>query len=72
LKPVVWPQQLTIHTGCSKVGTTSFTMDYVVTDEAGQPVAKGTSVQVMYDYQRATKIPVPSTVRNAIAQLHPV
>jgi acyl-CoA thioester hydrolase len=69
-KPVQWPQRLTVRTGCTQVGNTSFTMQYVITDEAGLTVASGTSVQVMYDYNRATKIPVTEPVRLAIEKLH--
>lgn len=69
LKPVVWPQRLTVRTGCSHIGTTSFTMDYLITNEAGGSVAKGTSVQVMYDYRSSAKVAVPLSIRNAITQL---
>mgnify|MGYP003382251118 CR=1 FL=1 len=72
LKPVVWPQRLTVRAGCSRIGTTSFTMDYLITDEADEPVAKGTSVQVMYDYRGSRKVPVPLSIRNAITQLLPI
>ncbi len=68
-KPVTWPQLLTIRTGCSKVGNTSFTMEYVITDEEGGIVATGTSVQVMYDYSRACKMRVTEEVRMAIDKL---
>lgn len=65
-KPVTWPQRLTISTGCIAVGNTSFTLGYLLTDEAGDVVADATSVQVMYDYERNTKITIPDTVREAI------
>lgn len=71
LKPVVWPQRLTVRTSCSHIGTTSFTMDYLITNEAGGSVAKGTSVQVMYDYRSSAKVAVPLSIRNAITQLLP-
>jgi acyl-CoA thioester hydrolase len=66
-KPVQWPQRLTVRTGCTAVGNTSFTMGYEVTDEAGIVVATGTSVQVMYDYRQGVKTRVPDVVRTAIA-----
>ncbi|MBK9758897.1 MAG: acyl-CoA thioesterase [Flavobacteriales bacterium] len=68
-KPVAWPQLLTIRTGCSKVGNTSFTMEYVIADEEGGIVATGTSVQVMYDYNKACKMRVTEEVRKAIDKL---
>lgn len=69
LRPVHWPATLTIHTGCTQVGNTSFTMEYLMTDAAGEPVARGTSVQVMFDYRTGTKVPVPYAIRQAIQQL---
>ena len=71
-KPVTWPQRLTVHTGSTAVGNTSFTMDYLITDEQGDAVATGTSVQVMYDYASASKIRVTDEVRAAIQLIqHP-
>lgn len=68
-KPVTWPARLTVATGCSRIGNTSFTMDYRITDELGDLVAVGSSVQVMYDYRKGAKVPVPQEIRNSIAQL---
>jgi acyl-CoA thioester hydrolase len=68
-KPVTWPQRLTVRTGTIGVGNTSFTMDYLITDEQGDAVATGTSVQVMYDYTTATKIRVTDEVRTAIERI---
>lgn len=66
-KPVKWPQLITISTGCIAVGNTSFTMAYLLKNEAGDTVADATSVLVMYDYGRGTKMPIPEEVRRAIA-----
>ncbi len=68
-RPVMWPARLTVSTGCSRIGNTSFTMEYEVKDEQGQLVATGTSVQVMYDYRSGSKIPVPDAIRAAIHDL---
>lgn len=67
LRPIKWPAKLTAHTGCINVGNTSFTLEYVITDERGEAVARGTSVQVMFDHARATKVNVPAVIRAAIA-----
>ncbi len=67
LKPVKWPQRITISTGCIAVGNTSFTLAYLLKNEAGETVADATSVLVMYDYKRGTKMPIPEEVRTAIA-----
>ncbi|MCB0769051.1 MAG: acyl-CoA thioesterase [Flavobacteriales bacterium] len=68
-RPVVWPARLRISTGCTAVGNTSFTLTYLIQDEAGNTVATGTSVQVMYDYTHHRKVPVPKAVRQAIKAL---
>jgi len=65
-KPVHWPAQLTVRTGCSHLGNTSFTMEYVINDAAGEVVASGTSVQVMYDYNNRHKVTIPDAIRDAI------
>lgn len=67
LRPVQWPAKLTAHTGCTAMGNTSFTMEYVITDETGEPIARGISVQVMYDYGKGHKVPMPQAIRAAIA-----
>ena len=71
-RPVTWPQRLLVLTGVSHIGNTSFTMDYLITDEEGLMVATGTSVLVMYDYQAGTKIRVTDEVRAAIEHIQTV
>lgn len=68
-KPVEWPQRLTIRTGCDHVGNTSFILKYEIHNEVGDLVAAGSSVQVMYDHHRHTKVPLPDGVIAAIAAL---
>ena len=71
-KPVTWPQLLTVRTGTVAVGNTSFTMEYLITDEQGEAVATGVSVLVMYDYTSGNKIRVTDEVRAAIEHIqHP-
>ncbi len=69
LKPVEWPAQLHIRTGCTKVGNTSFTMEYLLTDAHGTHIATGTSVQVMHDYAKGEKVRIPDAIRSAISGL---
>jgi acyl-CoA thioester hydrolase len=59
LRPVHWPATLHAHAGCKEIGETSFTMEYLITDAEGTPVAKGTSVQVMYDFRKKEKVDLP-------------
>lgn len=71
LRPVTWPNELTVRTGCTAIGNTSFTLAYEITDKIGITVATGTSIQVMFDYSADHKVPVPVTVRTAIHLLQP-
>ena len=68
-RPVFWPTTLRVRTGCVKVGHTSFTMTYTITDQNGDRIASWTSVQVMYDHRAGSKVPIPADVRDAIANL---
>jgi acyl-CoA thioester hydrolase len=68
-RPVVWPAQLRVRTGCTAIGNTSFTMVYRIQDDAGNTVATGSSVQVMYDYVKMQKVRVPDAIRVAIEAL---
>jgi len=68
-KPVLWPATLHVRTGCSRIGNTSFILEYRITDQSGDLVATGSSVQVMYDYAAAGKVTLPETVRTAIEAL---
>lgn len=68
-RPVHWPATLHIRTGAVHVGTTSFTLAYRLTDAGGSVVAEGTSVQVMYDYAKGHKVPIPAPIRAAIETL---
>lgn len=65
-RPVEWPMELTVRTGCTVIGNTSFTMVYEILDDLDEVVATGTSVQVMYDYRNGHKVPVPEAIRQVI------
>lgn len=69
IAPVDFPNEVLVGARVTRMGTTSFTHEYVVTLAAdpAQPVAQGTGVIVMYDYDTATKSPIPGDLRRAIA-----
>ncbi len=69
LKPLHFPDTITVRMGVVKVGYTSFVMQYEVHSEAHGLSATAESVQVMFDYRTNTKAPVPDAVRAAIVQL---
>lgn len=54
----VWP---------TRVGTTSFTFKYELREKASQRlVATGETVQVMYDYEKRSKKPIPDALRKVL------
>jgi acyl-CoA thioester hydrolase len=65
--PILLEQRLRVGVRTTKIGTKSLEFAYSVEDEdTGQVMAAGRSVQVTYDYQRGTSIPVPDHWRQVI------
>ncbi|MBI2346513.1 MAG: acyl-CoA thioesterase [Deltaproteobacteria bacterium] len=56
--------------GITDLRRSSFTMSYELADATtGTLVATGTSVQVVYDYDRARSVPIPAALRSQVAAL---
>lgn len=76
LLPVGFDEQIAIYTRCSRLGTKSFDLDYILkqhqADDTGKVVATGHTVMVAYDYDRAETIPVPEHWRKQIRQYEPI
>ncbi|EPX59758.1 thioesterase family protein [Cystobacter fuscus DSM 2262] len=67
LRPVVYPAELVVGARVSRIGTTSFTMEYAVEDaNSGVIYARGGAVLVTLRYADHQKVPVPAGVRAAI------
>lgn len=69
LKPMHFPDTITVRTGVAKLGNTSFVMRYEVHSDAQGLAATAESVQVMFDYTTNVKTPIPDAVRSAISAL---
>ena len=69
LKPLHFPDTVTVSTGVDHVGNTSFRMRYEVHSEAVGLAATAVSVQVMFDYNANSKTPVPASVRERIERV---
>ncbi|MBT8216239.1 MAG: acyl-CoA thioesterase [Acidimicrobiia bacterium] len=71
LSPVDFPADILVGARTTKLGTTSMIHEYVVAraDNPQQPVAKGTGVIVMYDYDAAEKAPIPEDLKQRIRDL---
>lgn len=62
LRPVRMEDEARVRLGLSRVGTTSFTVEYLLT-AGGETAARGRSIQVFFDYARREKKPVPEAFR---------
>lgn len=72
-RPLGHPDQVTCYAGVTRIGTTSFTVEYVLKSAAhGGVVATGDSVVVHYDYQAQAKAPLPDAIRAALQGLPPI
>ena len=67
-KPARPGDWLNVWLGATKLGRSSFALDYEILDEAGQLVALAKSVQVMYDYDAAQAVVIPDWFRARIEE----
>ena len=67
-RPVTYPDNVTSAVGVTRVGTSSFAMDYTVTSEkqGGAVVAEGHTVQVLINYGTGEKVPLDAEMRQRI------
>ncbi len=70
LRPVVFPAELVVGARVSRIGTTSFVMEYAVDDAStGVRYARGGAVLVTLNDPGYEKVPVPKEVRASIEAL---
>jgi len=68
--PIDMETPLIIQTRVSRLGNSSFDMEYRFVDEAGGTIlATGRTVQVTFDYTANRSVPLPDEWRAAIVQL---
>jgi acyl-CoA thioester hydrolase len=68
--PIDMDTQLNIQVRVSRLGNSSFDMEYQFVDEMnGAVLALGRTVQVTFDYVAQRSVPLPDEWRTAIAQL---
>ena len=69
--PVTYPDEVVVGTRISRIGRTSFTMEYVVARVASpeEPVATGSAVVVTVDFGSGRPVPIPDPLRSAMAAL---
>jgi acyl-CoA thioester hydrolase len=68
LSPAHLGDDLACGVRMAAIGRTSFTFEYLLHEKKeGRAVARGRTVQVMYDYQKASPRPIEDAFRKAIA-----
>ena len=69
--PIHYPAVVVSKARITKIGRTSFTMEYAVVnrDDPNTALAVGTTVIVLYDYKAQTKTEIPQALRDAINTL---
>jgi len=66
-KQIRWPAELDVHTRVSRIGGSSFTMEYVIVQrDTGEIMADGSGVIVWVDYSVGRSIPLPAELRAEI------
>src|SRR2546425_516787 len=62
----VWGDEIQVTAWPSKIGTSSFTLTYEVSEKrSGRVLARAKSVQVSYDYDKRKSKPMPPEVRGS-------
>jgi acyl-CoA thioester hydrolase len=70
LHPVTFPDTVQIGTRVTKIGNSSFRMDHaVVSLKQNEVVADSSTVLVFLEYQDSRPLPVPDSIREAMARL---
>jgi len=70
VSPAELGEELEVSVRTSKVGTKSFTFEYLIRATRDErTVAVGRSTQVYYDYAKRSTAPVPDTLRKAIERV---
>jgi acyl-CoA thioester hydrolase len=70
LRPVVFPAEVVVGARVSRIGNSSFTMEYAVDDAAsGVRYARGSAVVVTLRYPGYEKVSVPAPARAAMEAL---
>ena len=68
--PVNFPDSITVKTTMSRLGRSSFDMDYrIISESKGEIVCTGTAFGVMYDYEKGRSIPIQDHLKMKIIEL---
>ena len=68
IKPLFYPDTLTIGARIKSIGKTSFIMEYAAVSDAVGLVASGEARMVIYDYHAMKKTEIPPHIREKLSQ----
>jgi len=71
LAPVLFPDTVTVRTTVSRIGNSSFDMEYKVSSNSlgGKEVARATVFGVLFDYKNLQKFTIPIGIRDRIVEI---
>lgn len=72
IRPIRLEDRLMLEMWVTAIGTKSFSLAYALLDRSDENriFAKGSSVQVCYDYRQRQSIPVPQSLKKALSAYH--
>lgn len=65
-RPVEEPIDLDVVHWVSRLGESSWDLDYAIEDQAGERVAVGRTTQIWFDYDEGESVPIPSHQRDKL------
>jgi acyl-CoA thioester hydrolase len=69
IKPLFYPDTVTVGTRVTSVEPTHFIMDYIIVSKSKEIAALGESKMVAYDYKSSKRTTLPDIVRNKIREI---
>lgn len=69
LKPLTYPDQITVGAKVKSMGKSSFVMEYIIVSEKMGVSATGEGVIVIYDYNNSEKAELPLVTKEAIEKI---
>ena len=69
-KPIHYPDTVTVATKVASIGNSSFKLENIVHDGAGDLCASGECTIVLYDFERGEAVTLSDELRNIIEELH--
>lgn len=75
VKPLVYTDNPYLYMRCPRIGTKSFDLEYLVVNEAAEEkelVAKGLTVQVMYNYETRSSEAIPERIKEQLVEFEPL